>query len=256
MTKPNLYKLHNQEAIERFFSERRLDAQSTAYLRCHSKRYSHLLALLTKLRQSIPSDHVRIADIGPSFFTELLAQHFTSDELTTIGFTHDESRGAHLPSGVRLPEESFIHFDLNETSRRNRWPMIRAVHIVVMAEVIEHLHVAPSHLFRFLHSILADGGFLILQTPNAASLIKRLTLLFGRNPYEMIRENAENPGHFHEYTRRELEELAHSAGFSIHLFQNINYFNRLNSLERLYGFAQAIAPASMRDGMTIVLRKN
>jgi hypothetical protein len=39
-------------------------------------------------------------------------------------------------------------------------------------------------------------------------------MLSGRNPFEMLRENLDNPGHFREYTRPEMLTLGTTAGFS------------------------------------------
>ena len=89
-------------------------------------------------------------------------------------------------------------------ARRARAAGMPRYDLVVFAEVIEHLHTSPVHTLAFVRGLLADAGVLILQTPNAASLPKRLKLLAGRNPYELIRADGGNPGHFREYTLAEL----------------------------------------------------
>ncbi len=55
--------------------------------------------------------------------------------------------------------------------------------------------------------LLKPGGAMLVTTPNAAALSKRLRLLFGQNPFEMLRETPENPGHFREYTALEMRKL-------------------------------------------------
>jgi hypothetical protein len=54
---------------------------------------------------------------------------------------------------------------------------------IVFAEVIEHLFTAPELVLAYLHELLVPRGQLLLQTPNAASLRKRLKLALGRNPF-------------------------------------------------------------------------
>ena len=77
-----------------------------------------------------------------------------------------------------------------------------------MAEVIEHLYTAPEIVLKCIKKIIKQNGYFIIQTPNAASLSKRMKLMFqGRNPYEMIRVDHNNPGHFREYTVDELEKI-------------------------------------------------
>ena len=90
-------------------------------------------------------------------------------------------------------------FDLNDAQYRERWIRTPPIHLAVMAEVLEHLYTAPTLVLGFAYSLMEPGGILIVETPNAASLKKRLRLLVGRHPYEMIRENAVNPGHFRPF---------------------------------------------------------
>ena len=67
-------------------------------------------------------------------------------------------------------------------------------------------------------------GFVILQTPNAAALHKRLALLRGRNPVEAPRTSLENPGHLHEYTLSELRDQVNAGGLTIDWLRVENYF--------------------------------
>src|SRR5205823_6516869 len=107
-------------------------------------------------------------------------------------------------------------FDLNDAQSEDTWRRdIPRYDVVVMAEVIEHLYTAPELVLGFLKTLVADNGLVIIQTPNAAALSKRLKLLFGRNPYELIRVDTTNPGHFREYTSRELIRIAEGAGFEV-----------------------------------------
>ena len=70
---------------------------------------------------------------------------------------------------------------------------------------------------------LAPGGHLILQTPNATALAKRIRMLFGRNPYDPIREESGNPGHFHEHTVDELVRAVDEAGLEVTRVLTENY---------------------------------
>lgn len=242
--------------IEQYFANRQLKDYENRYLRQHASRYAWLLNLVGSLRDAIRQQPARILDIGPSFLTELLREQFPKDFIGALGYTHDASRGGHLPATIHLDSVELYHFDLNTASSRERWLTCTPFDIVIMAEVIEHLYCAPTQVLAFVRSLMKPGAYLVIQTPNAASTRNRMTLLFGRNPYPPIRENADNPGHYHEYTKRELVHLAEACGFDIHSFTYQNYFNRLNPVERLYGLLQSIAPPAWRDAMTMVLRKN
>jgi len=130
---------------------------------------------------------------------------------------------------------------------------------VVFAETIEHLTTAPELVLAGLADVLRPGGFLVCQTPNAAALHKRLKLLFGYNPYERIRVDPTNPGHFREYTRAELFEIGRIVGLEIVLHFYKDYFGcEGSSLRQTAALAlrlmSRIVPSFAR-GQTIVYRR-
>src|SRR5438105_3728935 len=84
--------------------------------------------------------------------------------------------------------------------RQGLWADLSGYDIVVCAEVIEHLPISPMHVLRLLEAALRPGGWLVLQTPNAARIGNRVRLLAGCNPFEPLREDSVSPGHFREYT--------------------------------------------------------
>jgi len=78
----------------------------------------------------------------------------------------------------------------------------------VFTDVLEHLHYyyAPMVLAK-ISKALKIGGYLVLTTPNVASLFRRLRLLLGRQP--IYRH------HVREYTMGEVLEMVGEAGFDI-----------------------------------------
>jgi hypothetical protein len=135
-----------------------------------------------------------------------------------------------------------------------------------MAEVLEHLYTAPQLVLGFVKSLLRPNGFLILQTPNAASLPKRLKLFFGRHPYEKIRTDPRNPGHYREYTISELRALAEEFGFRVERCVTAFYFDARYAHDEsgsgtggaLFGglknVVYRVLPPSLREGITVVWR--
>ena len=144
---------------------------------------------------------------------------------------------------------------MTNTVDRSLWPRPQLYDLVVMAEVIEHLPVSPSHVFAFLASLLRPGGYLLLQTPNACSLSKRLRMLCGRNPFELIREDMHNPGHFREYTVRELADYAGAAGFRVRRVHTANYFSGQKWYSRALAGVSRALPAQLRNGITLWLER-
>lgn len=224
------------------------------YLAYHAPRYRYLLELAARFRPSVSS---RILDIGPSPFSRLLASRLCC-RVDTLGLEpeSDCERGHHF------------HLDLNTVTEVPH-PVVDlpSYSLVVMAEVLEHLHTAPVPVLRFLHNHVVEGGYLFLQTPNAASLPKRLKLLAGRNPYDEIRADRSNPGHFREYTLRELRSCSQQAGFEVVESARRFYFDARFAhhdgpegtpqplLGGLKNLVYRALPPFLREGLTLVLRR-
>jgi hypothetical protein len=233
----------------------KLNAEAAEYLHVHENRYKYLFNIIKNIRADIKKDHIITLDIGPSLFTKLLENTFTGDTILSLGLEHEQSRGGHLPQNVVLDKDHYFYFNLNDTQSPDKWLYLPSCDVIIMAEVLEHLHTAPTLVLKFLNNCLLPGGYLVIQTPNAASLKNRISMLFGRNPFHMIRENADNPGHFREYTLNELLQIADKTGFSV-IERNIkSYFTPLNSVERAYVTATNLLPQRFKDGITIVLKK-
>ena len=243
--------------IVTYYKKKLTDDESIRYLAIHAKRYACLLNRLLKIRKAISEDPIALMDIGPSYLTEYLEKIFPGDTVYSLGYSHPESRGGQLPEGVSINFENFIRFDLNDSQDRDKWITVPSCKLVVCAEVIEHLYTSPKLVLDFIRSFLDDAGVLVIQTPNAVTLYNRLTVLRGRNFIETIRENNQNPGHFREYTRDELFDLAKRCGFTVADFFYSNYFSDLESplKIKLYRMIQSILGDSFKDGMTAILNK-
>ena len=128
----------------------------------------------------------------------------------------------------------------------------RQFDLITFCETIEHLYTSPTLVLAFLKGLLRPGpgvGILI-QTPNAASLLKRRDLLLGRNPNELIRTQRTNPGHFREYTMNELLNYAAEAGLTVWHAEYCSYWPAKGPVQRLL---EGIP--SLRQGITILLTR-
>lgn len=82
---------------------------------------------------------------------------------------------------------------------------------VLLIDVIEHLHDSPRELLNFAVSFLKPNGLLVIETPNAVSLGKRLKVLFGKTG--QVDANfwywnlGQFRGHVREYTGPELKTI-------------------------------------------------
>jgi 2-polyprenyl-3-methyl-5-hydroxy-6-metoxy-1,4-benzoquinol methylase len=172
-------------------------------VRCiHSPRFAFVLNVL---RAAGVTSSSRILDIGASQLTSLIAKEFDA-QIESMG----------MEDGAKTNGFTDHHFDLNAVQDRSQWKMdVGPYDIIVFAEVLEHLYTAPELVLRYLRELLLPGGVLLLQTPNAVALRKRVKMAIGANPFERIRVQRDNPGHFREYTASELRQVLVGAGFSI-----------------------------------------
>ena len=223
------------------------------YLAYHAPRYRYVLELSAR---HLPPTAARVLEIGPSPLSPLLAATFGC-AVDSLGLEPegDGPRGHHF------------HFDLNQAASAPEPRGMPRYDLVVFAEVIEHLHTSPLQTLPFVRGLLGVSGILILQTPNAASLPKRLKLLAGRNPYEELRLDPGNPGHFREYTLGELRRYVAQAGFEVVEVARRFYFDARfahhgesgGGPEPLLGTVKNTVyralPPSLREGITLVLRR-
>lgn len=234
------------QEIKSYFNKKySLNEEQKLYLEIHAKRFETILAL-------IPSQkNLKILDIGPSYLSELLFEKF-GEQLQLLGFDDKNSLGGHLASDTLFKKVKVHVQDLNFWDSKDSTNLYD---LIICGEVIEHLYTSPIKLFKNLNQILNNEGLLIIQTPNAAALRKRLKLLFGKNPYEIPRENLHNPGHFREFTLSELKQMGTNQNFSIEKVMMDEYFEYPSKISKTYRKFKKLIPANWRSGITIVFKK-
>ncbi len=85
-------------------------------------------------------------------------------------------------------------------------------------------------------------------------LIGRYHLLLGRNPFERIRSNRLNLGHFREYTRDDLIDLGRVAGLGIVRHRYLDYFPHAGPFQIIRSALREVFPP-LRSGQTIIYDK-
>jgi glycosyltransferase involved in cell wall biosynthesis/SAM-dependent methyltransferase len=90
---------------------------------------------------------------------------------------------------------------------------------VLCCELLEHLPTDPMFMMSEINRILKPGGYLLLTTPNIASLRSIAAVLQGFHPQlfsTYIRPNEEGDARHHrEYTCLEIKQLLENSGFEI-----------------------------------------
>jgi SAM-dependent methyltransferase len=90
--------------------------------------------------------------------------------------------------------------------------------MVMMHDVLEHLHNSPRELLNDLIELLKPNGYLFLTVPNAVNIRKRLHVLFGKTNLPAFDSFYWYPGdwrgHIREYVEDDLEKLVSYLGLS------------------------------------------
>jgi|ERR1041385_393468 SAM-dependent methyltransferase len=88
----------------------------------------------------------------------------------------------------------------------------RSADVVTCFHSLEHWHHSPRRLFTEIVRVLKPGGFLIIATPNAVNLRKRVYVLVGKNNFPGLKEwyydgDPVFRGHVREPIIRDLHQL-------------------------------------------------
>lgn len=89
--------------------------------------------------------------------------------------------------------------------------------VVVAGEVIEHI-LNVDFLMEEIKRVLKTHGFVIITTPNIASLGRRILLLIGKNPLIEARWTRGSAGHVRYFVKGTLIELLRAHGLILDVF--------------------------------------
>lgn len=225
------------------------EEQCHTYLTYHKKRFQYLLNKIDSL--NLPTD-AKVLDIGRSPFTKILREKYKN--VTTLGLDLDITL-LDKADPVSTDIVPHIVFDLNDTKEIKELNIPDEFTLIIFAEVIEHLAIHPEHVLQFFNSILARGGFIIIQTPNAVSITKRIKAVLGIHPFvEYDLDGEVGAHHFREFTKSELLKCARNAGYKVTEHKYLNYFPSPNILLRLIYVVFGIIPG-LRNAQTLIIKK-
>ena len=185
-----------------------------AYFREHKQRLIRTLSLLP-----LGNDQSRALELGSYLHIAAALERVLGYGSVRAAY-YSRSRGSHRKSlPIRGQPVFTTDVDLFD-AECHTYPYADSLFdLVLCCELIEHLVHDPMHMLIESWRVLADGGFLVLTTPNASSLTSVAAVLQGEhNPQVFSRYptqgNSDTP-HVREYTPSEIAEALRSAGFEL-----------------------------------------
>ncbi len=251
------------EDVLSFFRGKDLSDTTYGYLKFHRERFAYLINFVADTLQSnhlnIPKiSDFNILDIGGSPQTSLLKHYFTN-AVSTMDVHGDEDTFCNAFGEKDFMCQEHFVYDLHNAIDTSRHEVFNQFSVIVMSEVIEHILVSPKAIFTYMHKLLKDDGLLFVQTPNAAGLKQRVSLMFGKNPYALPPDKKDflQYGHVREYTFKELIGMGKEAGFTATRVRGHNYFQVYeNSLMNLYNASSnTLLPYFLRSGISLCFKK-
>ena len=132
--------------------------------------------------------------------------------------------------------------------------------MVMLHDVLEHLHNSPRDLLNSLLGLVKPAGLLFVTVPNAVNIRKRIDVLRGRTNLPNFEGYFWYPGqwrgHIREYTRGDLVQLSEFLSL-----QTLELGNRHHMLERLnpalrpaYRLVTRVFP-NFSDSLLLVAKK-
>ena len=93
--------------------------------------------------------------------------------------------------------------------------------MIMLNDIIEHLHESPKDILLSLLGLLKDDGILFITVPNAGNIKKRLNLLIGRSNLPSYESYYWYPGlwrgHIREYVHNDIIQMASFLDLEVEL---------------------------------------
>jgi SAM-dependent methyltransferase len=196
------------------------------YLRAAIGRYLHCARELATLPQG-----ARVLEIGanPYWFPLLMTQARPDLRWTCTngGEEHDPSHPKHVGHIVHRTSGERVAFDyyFNNVETEPLPFAAGSFDAVVFCEVFEHLYQDPVASLEHIRAVLAEGGLLLLTTPNPGRAYNVQRVLFRQSIYDPFSGYGTYGRHNREYSGRELRDLFEHTGYDVVALRTIETSN-------------------------------
>ncbi|MHB1347628.1 MAG: class I SAM-dependent methyltransferase [Candidatus Humimicrobiaceae bacterium] len=176
-------------------------------------RGKHLFEIKTILENTRNGKLLDIGGgLGVNFFClhNLKKNNFEFTLIDRFEEYDDGNRMGSINSSANLVKEANINIVNQDFWQNKKLPFQdNYFDLVSILDVTEHLPGNPLYLLKETYRILKPGGLLFLGGPSSITLLKRIRMLFGRNPYINLQTWLDDKYFFHyrEYSKYEQEEL-------------------------------------------------
>lgn len=192
------------------------DAEERHYTMQHMRRFISTLQRIPPPQRT--SD--RLLELGSLLHLAPAIKKFTGYSEVSVGDVWDSEKKVSYETLMQRNGGKDLHtFELhNFNVERDAFPFPDGhFRVVLCCELIEHLQSDPLHMLWECNRVLQPDGFLLLTTPNIASVRALEGVLIGCTPYLMSQYNRETPvdQHNREYAPYEVGIALAAAGFTV-----------------------------------------
>lgn len=212
---PSSFPSNGQEpSIESFLAALSLSEEERPYLHSHLNRLIRSFAL-------VPPNGRSSLELGTYVYGSAVLQRVLGYEAVRGAYYCKDLGLSRKTLEIKQQPEFVLDIDLFDAERHTFPYSNSCFDLILCCELIEHLLLDPMHLLFECHRVLVEGGYLLLSTPNAASLHSVASALHGRSSPQVFSSypasgNYDVP-HVREYTASELGQAITAAGFEIEL---------------------------------------